>query len=206
MATDAEQLQHRCEPPATGSALHLPHGQTEPAGLGQNRASPRALPSSAEPPPVAAAGAAPRRLGLGVVAHREPPRADDHVEQLAGQRLDSSGYKFARSAPGDVHRRLLQTGQVDRAGRHVEIDTDATVRGGHEGSFRLLRTVGAPCLPRPNYTDVSSTPRYRKNRCCDGRSTAWEVYGGFQCDMGGGTRCHWCSDHANCRCDLGLGH
>jgi len=56
-----------------------------------------------------------------------------HAQGASGWASSSSGKPF----PGEVQRSLLQTSQVDRRSGQVEVDRNATVHGGHEGSFRL---------------------------------------------------------------------
>jgi len=119
MAAKSEQFEHRHVPPATSPALDLPSSQEHPASPGQHTPAAGAAPPTAEASPVAATGARPGRVGLGVIVEREPFRADDHVEQFAGERLHCSGDQLARSAgrsppppaPHKPGRPVRQTGQ-----------------------------------------------------------------------------------------------
>lgn len=61
----------------------------------------------------------------------------DHVEQLAGHGLHRGSDQLTRGAAGEVDRRGIQAGEVNPVAAEVDIDTDTTVSGGHERSFRL---------------------------------------------------------------------
>jgi len=95
------------------------------------------MPPTAEPSPVPASGARPGSLRLGVVFERKALHGDNEIEQLAGQGLHSRSDQLAWGAPGEVQRSLLQTSGVDRPSGQVEVNTNATVHGGNQGSFRL---------------------------------------------------------------------
>lgn len=124
-----------------------------------------ALPAPAEPPPAAAAGAPPRGGRLGVIVEREPFRADHRVEQLSGHRVHPSSNQLPvprrrsrpRQPPNRPDRPPRRTHRHPRG--HSSTRTLRCVTGTRAPSS-LARRLEPPCPPGPNYTHVSTPPRY----------------------------------------------